>query len=152
MQIAAPLQSTQSSSFDWLDRVAARFNGERNDAYRALRAVLTTLRDVLPVESAVALSTRIPLLIRGVFFDGYEPARPPIRLTGINAFVAEVERRLQARVSSRPADATAIDAELAVDAVIAVVADHLDPATAGTIDKSLPPSVRERWSTRIAHN
>ena len=151
MHIAAPLQSTPSSSFDWLDQVAARFNGERNDAYCALRAVLTTLRDALPVESAVALAIRIPLLIRGVFFDGYEPARPPIRLNDVDAFVGEVERRLQAKVSSRLTDMTAIDAEVAVDAVIAVLAGHLDPATAATIRKSLPASVQSRWSQSELH-
>lgn len=142
MHVTTPLQSSSASSFDWIDRVAARFDGGRQEAFRALRAVLTTLRDALPVDIAVTLSTRIPLLLRGVFFENYEPTQAPMQLPDARAFLGEVDRRLQ---TAAPAQvAPPIDPAVAVDAVIAVVADHLDTVTAGSIQRSVPVSILPR--------
>ena len=44
-------------------------------AYHALRSVLHALRDRLPDAEAADLAAQLPTLVRGVFYEGYRPAR-----------------------------------------------------------------------------
>lgn len=65
----------------WLDEVMQEADwADRHKAYSALRVVLHALRDRLPVDEASHLSAQLPMLLRGVFFEGWHPAGTPVRL------------------------------------------------------------------------
>jgi uncharacterized protein (DUF2267 family) len=49
-------------------------------AYHALAASLQTLRDRLPVDEAAQLGPQLPLLVRGLFFEGWHPASTPVHI------------------------------------------------------------------------
>ena len=53
----------------------------RNQSYAALRAVLHALRDRLTVDEAAQLAAQLPLPVRGIFYDGWDPSRPPMKVT-----------------------------------------------------------------------
>src|SRR5215472_12463445 len=64
----------------WLADVAAGFGTEdRRLAYRVTRTWLHTLRDRLPVPVAAHLAAQLPELLRGVFYDGWNPSKVPVR-------------------------------------------------------------------------
>ncbi|MEU4828255.1 DUF2267 domain-containing protein [Actinomadura citrea] len=52
----------------------------RNWSYDALRAVLHALRDRLPVDECAHLSAQLPLLVRGVYYEGWDPSRVPVKM------------------------------------------------------------------------
>ncbi|MEV4070748.1 DUF2267 domain-containing protein [Nonomuraea fuscirosea] len=51
----------------------------RNQSYAALRAVLHALRDRLTVDESAQLAAQLPLLIRGVYYDGWRPSTVPVK-------------------------------------------------------------------------
>ena len=62
----------------WLTDIEAGFGtSDRRLAYRVLRAWLHNLRDHLSVEVAAHFAAQLPELLRGVFFDGWNPSHVP---------------------------------------------------------------------------
>lgn len=75
-----PFQHAEHTAHAWLSDVATEFGtDDRRFAYRALRAWLHTLRDRLTVEAAAAFAAQLPELLRGVFYDGWQPHRVPVK-------------------------------------------------------------------------
>lgn len=66
---------------------------DRNRSYQAMRAVLHTLRDRLTVEEASDFAAQLPLLVKGIFYDGWQPAKMP-RKFDADEFSAQVAREL----------------------------------------------------------
>jgi uncharacterized protein (DUF2267 family) len=76
-QVAALDHTIQQTNI-WLKTLAEQLHIEdRHDAYRGLRSVLHVLRDRLTPEQAVHLGAQLPLLVRGIFYDGWRIAGKP---------------------------------------------------------------------------
>jgi len=52
----------------------------RNQSYNALRAVLHALRDRLTVDETAHFAAQLPMLIRGLYYDGWDPSRVPKKM------------------------------------------------------------------------
>ena len=76
---------TLQKSHEWLDDIRYELDfSERKQAYRALRSTLHGLRDCLTSEDAAHRGAQLPMLIRGLYYEGWNPA---LRL---NLFFAQV--------------------------------------------------------------
>ena len=64
---------------------------QRNQSYCALRTVLHLLRDRMPVQESVEFSAQLPVLVRGIYFDGWKPMDVPVKLNR-DDFLLEVRR------------------------------------------------------------
>ena len=62
----------------------------RQQAYNALRAVLHTLRDRLPPEVAIKLGAQMPILVRGIYYEGWHAAATPTRERHVEDFAEHV--------------------------------------------------------------
>jgi len=75
----------------WINEMAAEMGTEdHNEAYRALRAYLHALRDRLPVDEAAQLAAQLPELIRGVYYEGWNPSSTPVMYRGLSDFLDRV--------------------------------------------------------------
>lgn len=122
----------------WLSRVQAMLpDTSRQDAYAATRAVLHELRDRLPMAAVLGLSAQMPMLLRGLFLEGWRPDHKPAGIGTAATFCEAVAKRLPAEFG-RPAEA-------AVTAVFAVVADRLDPGETDKLIRLSPEPMRRFW-------
>ena len=69
-------EHTLIKSRQWVDEVGRELGLiEPDRAVRALRAGLHAIRDWLPGNEAVALGAQLPMLIRGLYYEGWRLAK-----------------------------------------------------------------------------
>jgi uncharacterized protein (DUF2267 family) len=65
---------------EWLNQVGDELGFDNEHAaYAALRATLHAVRDRLPVELVAHFGAELPLLIRGIYYDGWHPSVARLR-------------------------------------------------------------------------
>lgn len=70
------------------------WEGRRVQSYAAARIILHALRDRLTVQEASDFAGQLPLLLKGVFFDGWNPSAVPRKLDATE-FRDEIQRQFQ---------------------------------------------------------
>jgi uncharacterized protein (DUF2267 family) len=110
---------------------------ERQQAYLALRAVLHTLRDRIPLDEAAQLAAQLPMLIRGLYYEGWDPSREPRKYRHKRDFLEQIHREAPAL-----APATL---EFAVTSVFGLLAAEISHGETEQVRALLPPEVRELW-------
>ena len=129
--------TTVQKTHDWLNELG-RVLGTDNKrvAYRALRSTLHALRDRLTVEEVAQLGAQLPMLLRGLYYEGWDPTGKPIRVRHKDEFLVPI------------ADALAnddVDAEDAARAVFQVLANRITLGEMQDIKHILPSSLRTLW-------
>jgi uncharacterized protein (DUF2267 family) len=138
-QVAALEHSIQQTNI-WLKKLAEDQNlGDRHQAYNALRAVLHVLRDRLTPEQAVHLGAQLPIMVRGIYYEGWRIAGKPSRERTPEDFAAEVEGQLPPQFP--------LDARSATEAVFDLLWQELDPGEIAKIIGTLPVPLRSLWPT-----
>lgn len=133
--VAHAVQQTQV----WLKEL--RDNADLADeatALSVLRAVLHQLRDRLSVEEAVDFAAQLPTLVRGIYYEGWRPARSPQKVRSKQKFLDQVTLKLLPHP---------IPPESAVRDVLALISHHCDPGEIGDVIGQLPSELQELWPT-----
>jgi uncharacterized protein (DUF2267 family) len=123
----------------WLDEIMQVIGPDRQLAWKVLSVVLQRLRDRLPVALAAHLGAQLPILVRGVYYDQFQPERQPADWDTMDEFVGEVSRWLS---DTRP-----VDAKDATRAVFAVLAEHISQGEVAKVANALPSSLRSAFVT-----
>jgi hypothetical protein len=91
----AALDHTIQETNIWLKAIAEELPFDnRHHAYNALRAVLHALRDRLPPEAAVHLGAQLPMLVRGIYYEGWRMAGKPTKERSAQEFSDHVRKEL----------------------------------------------------------
>jgi uncharacterized protein (DUF2267 family) len=108
-------------------------------AYLATRAVLHALRDRLSVEEVAQLGAQLPIFIRGIYYEGWNPAHVQSKTRKREAFLAQVRNEF---AHTRNPD---VDPEHVSRAILRVVCKHVSEGEIEQIKHLLPHDLRSFW-------
>ncbi len=112
--------------------------------YLALRAVLHALRDRLSIAEVAQLAAQFPIFIRGIYYEGWNPSRTPVKSRGKELFLRQVRAEF---AHTRNPD---VDAEEITRAIFRVLNKHISKGEIEQVKAMLPRELREFWPEAVA--
>jgi uncharacterized protein (DUF2267 family) len=114
---------------------------DRHKAYLALRATLHALRDRLTVEEVAQLGAQLPMLIRGFYYEGWDPTGKPLRERHEEQFLIRISREF----SDEARDGSSRSVSEIARAVFTVLAGRVTEGEIEDVKHLLPTELRELW-------
>jgi uncharacterized protein (DUF2267 family) len=110
---------------------------DRHKAYGALRAVLHALRDRLTVEEVAELGAQLPMLVRGIYYEGWDPSGKPLKERHREQFLARIEQELKDGDDAEPA--------MVATSVFSVLERRVSGGEIKDVQHVLPKEIRDLW-------
>ena len=139
MTKAAVLDTSVQRTHEWLHEIgrALGFDNERA-AYAALRATLHAVRDRLPPELVAHFGAELPMLVRGMYYDGWHPSAARLKAAHGEDFFDAIGRELRGHDELEEVEAVA-------RAVLSVVDRRIEPGQIERVLDALPERLRRFW-------
>ena len=143
MMKASVLETSLQRTHEWLRDIEQELHFDSEQAaYAALRATLHAVRDRLPVELVAHLGAELPMLIRGMYYEGWHPSPARLKEAHATDFYDSVRRELRGHEELQHIDQV-------TRAVLRVIDQRLEPGQIAHVVEALPEKTRRVW--RDAH-
>ena len=110
---------------------------DRHRAYLALRVTLHALRDRLTVEEVAQLAAQLPMLIRGFYYEGWDPTGKPLKERSKEEFLARIEEYFS---GDDP-----VDPEQVARAAFTVLSNRVTEGEIEDVRHVLPAEIEDLW-------
>lgn len=133
------VDKTVQETYEWIRDVLHETGWEdRHYALQALRGVLHAVRDEITADQSGHLVAQMPILVRGLYFEGWDPSRAPADDRTADAFVDRIRPHFTGY-------GQALDYEWLATAVLRVIKRRM-PAEYEKIKATIPKEVRRVWA------
>ncbi len=124
---------------EWLFEIGDRagFPDRTDWAYGCLKTVLHTLRDRTTLEEVFQLSAQLPVLIRGIYFEGYKPFGKPDKLNA---------EKFMIRIREGLGNTNPITAEDAFRVILETLYDRTSVGEMDDIRGQMPKAIQKIWN------
>jgi uncharacterized protein (DUF2267 family) len=123
----------------WLKDIMTELDwDDRYKAYVALRAVLQTLRDRLTIEEAAQLGAQLPMLVRGFYYEGWNPTGKPVKERHRDDFLRHIQDYFR--------NDEAVVPEKVTRAVFKVLSWYVTRGEIKDVKGILPKDIQTLWS------
>jgi uncharacterized protein (DUF2267 family) len=130
------VERTVHKTNEWLNDLADELGlQDRDDAWRILRGYLHVLRDRLTPDEGAHLAAQFTHLVRGVFYEGFDPGHQPERIRDADLFLARLADAAELPDSDEAAPAAA--------ACTRVLSKHITSGEFDDLLAQLPSEIRE---------
>jgi uncharacterized protein (DUF2267 family) len=131
--------STLQQTNGWLKAIMEEMHWEdRRRAYLALRGTLHALRDYLIVDEGAQLAAQLPLLVRGIYYEGWKPSKVPATNRNRDDFLGRIKKEFE-RADPQ------VDPVRVVHAVLRVLTERVSAGEVEEVRDVLPKDVRALW-------
>jgi uncharacterized protein (DUF2267 family) len=110
---------------------------DKHKVYLALRATLHALRDRLTVEEVAHLGAQLPMLVRGFYYEGWDPTGKPVKERHQEQFLARIEQHFK--------NDDSVDPEAVARAVFYLLSHRVSQGEIEDIKHILPAELRSLW-------
>jgi len=133
-----PISAAVHKAQEWIAEVRDTLGvSDRKRGYQALRASLHALRDRLPVNEAAHLGAQLPMVVRGIYYEGWDPGATRKAGRSREAFFDDIRREVPGMLAS--------EAPIAAEAVLTVLSRHVSAGEIDDVRGALPAHVRKLW-------
>lgn len=123
----------------WLEELREAVDFEDTQrSYNLLRTVLHTLRDWLSTDEAAQLSAQLPMLMRGIYYEGWNPSQAVSRPRGKREFIKHIDAAFE--------EAPLHDTDACVSAVFALLEQHVSSGEMRDVKGSMPKDLKPLFS------
>jgi uncharacterized protein (DUF2267 family) len=130
--------TTVQKTNSWLnDLMQVLYFQDKHKAYLALRVTLHALRDRLTVEEVAHLGAQLPMLIRGFYYEGWDPSNKPVKERHKEQFLARIDQQFK--------NDDGVDPEVVVRGVFFVLEHRVAEGEIEDIKHILPEEIRDLW-------
>lgn len=134
-----PFEQSVHTANAWLQELSVGVGrDDHQQAYRMMRAVFIALRDRMTTEEATDLGAQLPMLIRGIYYEGFNPSKTPTHERSKGTFLNHVSENLQANVDGDP--------EEIVRAVFKLISNHVTAGEMNHVQANLPAEIKSLWN------
>jgi uncharacterized protein (DUF2267 family) len=121
---------------EWLKDIESEPGiGDREDAWRILRTYLQLLREQLTLDEAAQFAAQLPLVVRGAFWEGFDPGEESGKVRDGEEFLSRFAERAQL-------DGTGL-AERAAEVVTRVLRNRISEGEVDDVLSQLPAGMRK---------
>jgi uncharacterized protein (DUF2267 family) len=132
----ARFDKTVEKTNAWLDELMGELGWtDRDKAFIALHATLQALRDRLTMNEATDLGAQLPMLVRGFYYEGWNPNQKPVK--------HDKEEFLERVAEALPEEP---DAEKVARSVFRVLARRVTGGEIEDVHNILPREIRDLFS------
>jgi uncharacterized protein (DUF2267 family) len=130
--------TTLQKTNHWLKELTRLLDwNDRQKTYLALRATLHALRDRLTIEETAQLAAQLPMLVRGFYYEGWDPNGKPVPDRDEAAFLARIDAAFQ--------DDDSVESERVARAVFTLLATQISAGEIEDVRLILPTALRRLW-------
>ena len=133
-------ERTTHEAHEWVNDLAGRtgWHNER-EVLRLMRVVLCKIRDHLPVNEMAQFSAQLPLILRGMFFEGWQPKLTPVHERHAADFIADIDSKI--------GDVIEYQGLPDIKAVFNVINAQISRGEVEDVRACLPQELRDLWPT-----
>lgn len=132
------IDHTVQLTHEWINELRERLDWTSSrDALRLLRVTLTQIRDHISHEELAQLSAQMPLLVRGMLFEGWIPAHTPVKQRSAEAFVDAIADQVSEVQEWR--------GEQDITTVFKVLNARISEGEIADVKANLPKHIRALW-------
>ena len=132
------IDHTVQTTHEWINELKERLDwvGHR-DALHLLRVTLTGVRDHLSHEEVADFAAQLPLLIRGMFYEGWQPAGTPLKDRSQQTFVDRIEEQIASSIDYRGVED--------ISTVFKLLNARISTGEISDMRGNLPSGIRALW-------
>ena len=132
------IDHASQTTHEWVSELAGRLDWtSKRSALRLLRVTLHQIRDRLMVDELAQFSAQLPLLIRGMFFEGWVPKRTPLKDRSGETFIKSIESQFAGADEYRGSED--------ISYVFLLLNAHLSEGEIEDVRASLPADIKGFW-------
>jgi uncharacterized protein (DUF2267 family) len=126
----------------WLNEIAEDIGYPEKPewALNILKAVLSTIRDRTTVEEVFHLSAQLPVLIRGFYFEGYNPTGKPMKM---------YSEEFMHQIKSQIGPSIPVSSEDALRAILGMLYKKTSHGELEDIKHSMPKNIQRLWANHM---
>lgn len=135
------LASTVQKTKQWIGELMKELQwDDAQKTYHGMRAVLHALRDRLTIHETADFAAQLPMLVRGMFYEGWNPDSVPLKDRTKEAFLAHVFKAF--------GNDQSVDPERLARSVLKIAAQHVSEGEMEDIRSIMPRPLHELFPER----